>query len=187
MACRIEKGLGRAATWLRRKVSNLFLTLFRDIQLAIVTLRSNDPPIQARALAYFADLASTLPLARDCFIQLNANHPLDGILRSSINSSHRRHRSDGEVEQAGNSAAEYADKKRGRLSALHSGRRHWTTVETLVKRCKACMEADNEVTRMCGIVDGSLPMSTTKDAENPLKLKVVSPDDALIGVIGYLR
>jgi len=76
--------------------------------------------------------------------------------------------------------------KRGRLSALHSGRRHWTTVEALVKRCKACLEVENEVSRLCQMLDGTLPFSD-EEGDPGMKMRVVSHDEALIGVIGYLR
>lgn len=158
----------------------MLTTFFRDADY------ETDRITQGRALAYFADLTATVPLARDCFIQLNANHPLDSILRLYSGARHRRHRPESDAEQAENSAAEYADMKQGRLSTLHSGRRHWTTIEALVKRCKACMEVETEVSRMCQMLDGTLPFPNA-EADPGLKMKVVSPEDALIGVIGYLR
>ncbi len=108
-------------------------------------------------------------------------------MRLFSGTSHRHNRStDSDTEQAGTSAAEYADMKRGRLSALHSGRRHWTTVEALVKRCKACLEVENEVSRLCQMLDGTLPFSD-EEGDPGMKMRVVSHDEALIGVIGYLR
>ena len=148
--------------------------------------------MQARALAHVADILLTIPLARICFLQLNAIPPLEAIVRSSSSTSsyHRRNQLEngqGDGERAGGSAAEYADMKKGRLSALHSGRRHWTTVHALVKRCKACLESDTEVDRMLKILDGSRRINVNNEGDLDMKIRVTTPDDAFVAVIGYLR